>query len=166
MRQQKTPCSVFCSACANEEGGFCFRGMNSVFTGLEEERRGHGTGLSHQLLNRHVWRFLHFSRSFWKECVGSQCMDGALGAAWRAVHGPSVTTHCPARAGRAHGPNPPLITRSVGTLMGFSGWSNDLGANFLWKILISLCCGLQARKRLGISPPPPHILPSRALLQT
>lgn len=167
MRQQKTPCSAFCSACANEEGEFCFRGMNSVFTGLEEEGSGHGTGLSHQRLTRQVWSILHLSRSLWKERVGSQCVDGALGAARRATHGPSITTHCPARARGAQGPNPPLLTRRAGTVMGASGRSNDLVENFLWKILISLCCGLQARKRLDIPPPPPHLLPPRVfLLQT
>lgn len=56
-----------------------------------------------------------------------------LGAAWRAVHGPSIPTHCPARGG-TQGPNSPLLTRSDGTVMGASGWSNDLGENFLWEI--------------------------------
>lgn len=118
---------------------------------------------SHQHLTRCVWMILHLSRSLWKECVGLQCVDRA---AWRAVHVPSITTHCPARAGTVQGTNLPLLTRSAGTVMGASGWSNDLGENFLWKVLFSLCCGLQARKRLDISPPPPHILPPGALLQT
>lgn len=97
---------------------------------------------SHQCLTRCVWMILHLSRSLWKECVGLQCADGA---AWRAVHVPSITTHCPARAGTVQGTNPPLLTRSAGTVMGASGWSNDLGENFLWKVPFSLCWGLQGR---------------------
>lgn len=152
MRQQKTPCSAFCSACANEEGGFCFRGMSSVFTGLEEERSGHGTGLSHQRRTWHVWRILQLSRSLWKEGVGSQCVHGALGEARRAEHDPSITTHSSARAGGAQGPSPPLLTRTAGTVMGASGWGNDLWENFLWKILISLCCGLQSKEKIWHPP--------------
>lgn len=87
---------------------------------------------------------------------GIQGVDGAPGAARRAGNGSSISTPCPARAGGASAkPSPPPRDTD-----GSSACSNDLGENFLWKILISLCCGLQSKEKIGHFPSStPHSSP-------